>query len=285
MTTSCTITSPGKPPRQIRINSPTIRALNSFYSKGVSPDLSWDDEIYVRMRETEAGEVTADRDRPEDRHKALKQKTKLQQDTLEKVLRRLDDHEQRHDEEERRHRDTEQRLRDEEQRHREEEERRHRDAEQRLRDEEQRHREEEKRCREQQDTRIREQENRYGRERQQHIDTLKTTITGFQNDVVKMTLVEKYEVLDSSLRAYNDFIFNTARSGGLTVEEKYILRANGLPYILQLLDYEPQFDWDDPNITPVETVFRKRNGPRCRTYGTQLNIRDPIAPRPSGGCV
>jgi hypothetical protein len=74
MTTTVVLVSPGKANKQITINSPTIRALNSFQSKALPPDHSWDDELYVEMRGGVNGETICERERPEERHAKLKTK-------------------------------------------------------------------------------------------------------------------------------------------------------------------------------------------------------------------
>lgn len=67
---------PGKENIPVEINSPSIRALNSFQEKQLPPDNSWDNPKWVRMGESESenAEVVFERDRPEERHKKLKKR-------------------------------------------------------------------------------------------------------------------------------------------------------------------------------------------------------------------
>ncbi|KAJ7686641.1 hypothetical protein B0H17DRAFT_707234 [Mycena rosella] len=93
-----------------------------------------------------------------------------------------------------------------------------------------------------------------------NIQQLKGTIAVLENTISTMVLVEEYEVVDGTLRSYNDRIFDLRSEPGLTPEEKETLKLNGLTYIRHLLDYKPELEFGDPNATPVDQAFYRPKG-------------------------
>ncbi|KAJ6581333.1 hypothetical protein B0H19DRAFT_1251566 [Mycena capillaripes] len=92
-----------------------------------------------------------------------------------------------------------------------------------------------------------------------NIQQLRGIIANLENTISAMVLVEEYEVVGGTLKAFNDRIYDLRREG-LTHQEKQILKTNGLLNILHLLNYKPKFELDDPNATPVEQAFRTAEG-------------------------
>ncbi|KAJ7062905.1 hypothetical protein C8F01DRAFT_107127 [Mycena amicta] len=96
---------------------------------------------------------------------------------------------------------------------------------------------------------------RVGRHTTLSIAYLREAIPKLEEAIASSILVEKYEVINAVLQAYNDRIFDLQSDPGLTREEKNILKAQGLFHILQLLDACPEFDVDDHRATPVDLAL------------------------------
>ncbi|KAJ6619035.1 hypothetical protein B0H10DRAFT_1947056 [Mycena sp. CBHHK59/15] len=83
------LVSPGKENQELAINSPTIRALDSFQKKQIAPDTSWDNADWVEMRQEEDF-VVFRRDRPVVHHRKLKVTTINLRDQVQKLWAALE---------------------------------------------------------------------------------------------------------------------------------------------------------------------------------------------------
>ncbi|KAJ7308527.1 hypothetical protein DFH08DRAFT_900119 [Mycena albidolilacea] len=218
MTTPVLIVSPGKENRRIEISSPTIRALDSFQSKALPPDYSWDHDLYVKMRAGDDGIVVCERDRADERHAKLKARVKTQDERFETLELALADI----------RKENNKALAD-------------------IKKEHAKDREE-----------LDELRGRLtGSERSSDLSILhlQAIVTYLEDTISTMDLIEEYQVVDGMLQAFNDRIFDIQRDPGLKSEEKQILKANELSYILHLLRYVPERESNDPDISPVEKAF------------------------------
>ncbi|KAJ7280386.1 hypothetical protein C8J57DRAFT_1712345 [Mycena rebaudengoi] len=223
MTTSVILVSPGKPNHRIDTSLPTIRALNSSHLKTLPPDNNWEGDLYVNMGASGEEDIVCERDRPAERHAKLKTKVKIMDERFAALELALSNDQHKLEELLGRMDDYDNKI-------------------------EELHR------------RMDDSDKRHEKQRIVNIQMLKGIIANLENTISTMLLVEEYEVVDATLRAFSDRIYDLRREPGLTYEEKQTLKMNGLRYILNLLDYIPEFEIGDPNATPIDQAFHTALG-------------------------
>ncbi|KAJ6482535.1 hypothetical protein C8R45DRAFT_304094 [Mycena sanguinolenta] len=103
--------------------------------------------------------------------------------------------------------------------------------------------------------RVDDTEDRWVEADQRSENQILSSIALLEERIPTMRLVEKFEVVDRVLRAYNDYIFDTERDGGLLEEQKFILKEAELGYIAALLQFTPEHGEKEEDLTDTEWAF------------------------------
>ncbi|KAF7316251.1 hypothetical protein MIND_00143700 [Mycena indigotica] len=251
------LVSPTRPKREVQIRSPTINALNSVMSSGLDglPDLSWDSEDYVSQRSSPGGTPTFTRLPARERHQKIREQRDGAQTSVNALEKRLGDFETEFVS-----------LRRELQTVK---------AENQAEVASLKHEMVESNAQItslKRQVRLLKTDNFDAKTKRR--EGLRSMIYDLKAQIQELELIEKFEVISSSLRAYNETLFDPAN---INKQMKTLLKENKLDYITRLLDYRPKDDQElDTAVSSRLQLLSPDEQAFCRFLHSRLKtMREP----------